>query len=54
MNVQSSCWPGQIPNPQQPLSNGLRAVYEAQQQLPSDLSQLLAKLEPEHGRALAG
>jgi hypothetical protein len=29
-------------------------VYDAQQQLPSDLTQLLAKLEPERSRALGG
>jgi hypothetical protein len=45
MNVQSPYWPGQIPNPQQPLSSGLRMAFAADQQLPPDLLRLLNRLE---------
>ena len=45
MNVQAPCWAGQIPNPQLPLSTGLRGAYEAEQQVPAELRHLLQRLE---------
>ena len=45
MNVEQTSWAGQVPNPQQPLSSGLRGVYAVQHQLPAELLRLLGILD---------
>lgn len=45
MNVEPHRWTGQVPNPQQPLSAGLRAAFGADLQLPVDMRRLLSLLD---------
>lgn len=45
MNVEASTWAGQVPNPQQPLSVGLRAAYVVEHLLPNELRRLLGRLD---------
>jgi hypothetical protein len=45
MNVEAPGWAGQVPNPQQPLSVGLRAAFATSPDLPPVLQRLLSRLE---------
>jgi hypothetical protein len=45
MNVEPNYWAGQVPNPQQPLSSGLRAVFWVEHLLPAELRRLLVQLD---------
>ncbi len=45
MNVEVSGWAGQVPNPQVPLSIGLRAAFQAERLLPLELRRLLNRLD---------
>ena len=45
MNVEVSGWASQVPNPQMPLSVGLRAAFKAERLLPLELRRLLSRLD---------
>ena len=45
MNVEPSSWASQVPNPQKPLSTGLRRAFAAELRLPAEMLRLLRLLD---------